>query len=52
MIAAYRAYAADDCRAVREEAQRGRAAGLTGPIALYFDLLEGYCLEREGDVAG
>ena len=52
VISAYRHYAADNCGAVREEAQRGRAAGLVGPIEFYFDLLEGYCLEREGDVAG
>ena len=52
VITAYRHYAADNCAAVRAEAQRGRAAGLTGPIELYFDLLEGYCLEREGNVAG
>lgn len=52
VIAAYRMYAADDCHGVRDEAQRGRAAGLPPQIARYFDLLEGYCLERAGDVAG
>ena len=51
VIEAYRRYAKDDCKGVRNEAQRVRSAGVAADLEPYFDLLEAYCHEREGDIA-
>lgn len=52
VAAAYRFYASGDCTAVREEVARVRSAQPIPTNDRYLALLEGYCLERDGDVDG